>query len=154
MDALKRKLKRALQRSKSSRQSHQPAESNQATTLHKSPSWPSKLFGSSPLVGRRSRQLTPQGYFSVYVGPERRRFLVDVKHASHPLFKVLLEDAESEYGYSCEGPLLLPCDVDLFYRVLAEMGSDDIGPAGCGINLGNGNYSPLSPSKLWRINQF
>ncbi|KAA8542085.1 hypothetical protein F0562_023237 [Nyssa sinensis] len=64
------------------------------------------------------------------------------KYANHPLFKMLLEDAELEYGYSSEGPILLPCDVDLFYKVLAEMDSKDdleIHP-GCGFA-----YGPCSP---------
>jgi hypothetical protein len=61
--------------------------------------------------------------------------------ANHPLFAMLLEDAESEYGYSSEGPLLLPCDVDLFNRVLAEMdGSDEmISTPGCSLGKGYGS---------------
>ncbi|XP_004298548.1 PREDICTED: uncharacterized protein LOC101293879 [Fragaria vesca subsp. vesca] len=67
------------------------------------------------------RVLAPDGCFSVYVGPEKQRFVVKVEFANHPLFKVLLEDAAWEYGYSTGGPILLPCDVDLFCNVLAEM---------------------------------
>lgn len=76
------------------------------------------------------------------------------KYANHPLFKMLLDDAEQQYGYSCDGPIFLPCDVDLFYKILAEMDSDAtdiIQPHGCG---GYGSYSLLSPSKFLKINQF
>lgn len=52
----------------------------------------------------------PEGYFSVYVGPDRQRFVVKTTRINHPLFKVLLEEAEKEYGYNCDGPLVLPCD--------------------------------------------
>ncbi|KAL6175080.1 hypothetical protein ACLB2K_051723 [Fragaria x ananassa] len=67
------------------------------------------------------RVLAPDGCFSVYVGPEKQRFVVKVEFANHPLFKVLLEDAAWEYGYSTGGPILLPCDVNMFCNVLAEM---------------------------------
>lgn len=40
---------------------------------------------------------------------------------NHPSFKLLLEDATMEYGYKNEGPILLSCDVDLLYNVLAEI---------------------------------
>ncbi|PKI66860.1 hypothetical protein CRG98_012726 [Punica granatum] len=74
----------------------------------------------------------PRGCFSVYVGPDKQRFAIKKEFANHPLFKMLLEDAESEYGYKSQGPISLPCDVNLFYRVLAEMdSSDDINPPGC-----------------------
>lgn len=137
MDTLK-KWKGALTRTRSGgrQQSRQPDPNN----LH---------------VTTRCHRMAPQGCFSVYVGPERRRFVVGIKNASHPLFRMLLEDAELEYGYASEGPLLLPCDVELFCKVLAEMDSDDtdlIYPSGCAMSLGS--YSPLSPSKLLRLNQF
>ncbi|KAG6387197.1 hypothetical protein SASPL_152383 [Salvia splendens] len=38
---------------------------------------------------------------------------------------MLLDDAELEYGYHSEGPLLLPCDVDLFCGIIAEIGGDE-----------------------------
>lgn len=71
-------------------------------------------------------KVAPSGCFWVYVGPERQRFVIKMKYANHPLFQMLLEDAETEYGYSCNGPILLPCDVDLFYKVLAEMDNKEI----------------------------
>ncbi|XP_022994487.1 auxin-responsive protein SAUR32-like [Cucurbita maxima] len=86
-------------------------------------------------VTRRSKSLNsgskfrtpvaPDGCFSVYVGPERRRFVVKTKFANHPLFQMLLEDAEMEYGYNSQGPICLPCEVGMFYDVLAEMDGGD-----------------------------
>ncbi|KAF7050786.1 hypothetical protein CFC21_059104 [Triticum aestivum] len=58
------------------------------------------------------------GCFSVYVGPERERFMVRTDCANHPLFRRLLDDAEREYGCASQGPLALPCDVDAFLDVL------------------------------------
>nr|AMQ09556.1 small auxin up regulated protein [Boehmeria nivea] len=66
---------------------------------------------------KSANQVAPDGCFSVYVGPEKQRFVVRTEFANHPLFRMLLEEAESEYGYNCDGPILLPCDVDLFYKV-------------------------------------
>ncbi|KAM5571598.1 auxin-responsive protein SAUR71-like [Rosa sericea] len=76
---------------------------------------------SSKRKKSKDRVLAPDGCFSVYVGPEKQRFVVKVEFANHPLFKVLLEDAAWEYGYSSGGPIMLPCDVELFYNILAEM---------------------------------
>ncbi|WVZ67594.1 hypothetical protein U9M48_016648 [Paspalum notatum var. saurae] len=68
---------------------------------------------------------SPPGCFSVYVGPERDRFVVRAECANHPLFRRLLDDAEREYGYAAQGPLALPgCDVDAFLDVLWQMERD------------------------------
>lgn len=112
----------------------------------------------SPVRNRRASS-SPVGCFPVYVGPERRKFLVKTEHASHPLFRVLLEEAESEYGFSRGGPIELPCEVDLFYRVLVEMNSDDrLGRKRVSCGFGQGYvvaYRLLSPSsRLMSINQY
>ncbi|GMJ05886.1 hypothetical protein HRI_004257800 [Hibiscus trionum] len=81
---------------------------------------------SSTSPSSRAVKVAPEGCFFVYVGPQRQRFVIKTKVANHPLFQMLLEDAELEYGFSNEGPLLLPCHVDMFDRVLAEIeGGDD-----------------------------
>jgi len=72
--------------------------------------------------GGSGRSSSPPGCFSVYVGPERERFVVRAECANHPLFRRLLDDAEREYGYAAQGPLALPgCDVDAFLNVLWQM---------------------------------
>ncbi|KAK8537715.1 hypothetical protein V6N13_096477 [Hibiscus sabdariffa] len=106
--------------------------------------------------------VAPEGCFFVYVGPERERFTIKTEDVNHPLFRMLLEDAEREYGFSNEGPLLLPCEVDLFNQVIAEIkdGDDpDMTPL-CSFacspspsrrststaNKGHGSYKLLTPS--------
>ncbi|PON77226.1 Small auxin-up RNA [Parasponia andersonii] len=119
---------------------------------------------------RRKSHVAPEGCFSVYVGPEKQRFMVRAEFANHPLFRMLLEDAEMEYGFNSQGPIMLPCDVVLFYKVLAEMESsgDDVVSGGassspsCGFAMlrspnngfghGYGAYKLLSPSRLLKIN--
>ncbi|KAI6692222.1 hypothetical protein NL676_019932 [Syzygium grande] len=98
------------------------------------------------------RRAVPGGCFSVYVGPEKQRFVVRTECTNHPLFQMLLEEAESEFGYSSGGPIELPCNVDLFCRVLTEMdcnggvdGSAGARRLGCG--YGVAAYQLLSPAR-------
>ncbi|GAB4856375.1 hypothetical protein Ancab_014295, partial [Ancistrocladus abbreviatus] len=59
----------------------------------------------------------PVGFFTVYVGEERERFLVPTSFLSHPLFKMLLEKAHNEYGFDQKNGLLVPCSVGAFREV-------------------------------------
>lgn len=102
---------------------------------------------------KQLRAAVPEGCFSVYVGPEKQRFVVRTECANHPLFQMLLEEAESEFGYSSGGPIKLPCNVDLFYRVLTEMDCDGDGDGnggtrrlGCGYGIAA--YQLLSPARM------
>ncbi|KAI4336544.1 hypothetical protein L6164_015059 [Bauhinia variegata] len=125
----------------------------------RSKSWPSRdarLELEEEKRGKKGRvRVAPQGCFSVYVGPQKQRFVIKTEYANHPLFKMLLEEAESEYGYNSQGPLALPCDVDFFCKVLMEMdgGSEEI-PRGCAFVKRYGSYHILSPSPLFAINHF
>ncbi|CAN6278652.1 unnamed protein product [Urochloa humidicola] len=80
------------------------------------------------------------GYFTVLVGPEKERFGVRARCANHPLFRALLDEAETEYGFAgCDGPLELPCAVDEFMEVMWEMEqADPTASPGCGRFAGAG----------------
>ncbi|KAJ7979198.1 Auxin-responsive protein-like protein [Quillaja saponaria] len=41
----------------------------------------------------------PKRYLAVYVGPELRRFIIPTSYLSHSLFKLLLENADEEFGF-------------------------------------------------------
>ncbi|XP_021758481.1 auxin-responsive protein SAUR32-like [Chenopodium quinoa] len=161
MERLKKLKKTLLTRCKSMKEKKEVKEcifsSNPDTyTLPRCKSFPQWCSPSpSPSSqGKAKRPVTPGGCFSVYVGSARQRFVIKAKYANHHLFKMLLDDAERQYGYCSDGPLLLPCDVDYFLNVLAEMDSDNTDITrhhGCG---GYGSYGLLSPSKLIRMNQF
>ncbi|KAL1326627.1 hypothetical protein HN51_036751 [Arachis hypogaea] len=86
----------------------------------------------------------PHGCFCVYVGEEKQRFVMKIKHANHPLFKALLDAAETEYGYR-NGPLCLPCEVDLFCEALAEI-QNTSSSVGCAFHHTNKHYSSSSSS--------
>lgn len=90
-------------------------------------------------ISKKTCQVAPEGCFSVYVGPQRQRFVVKTKFANHPLFVMLLEEAELEYGYNSEGPILLPCEVDTFNQVVAEIDGEQqrgITNHGCSFAIG------------------
>ncbi|CAN0929188.1 Auxin-responsive protein SAUR71 [Linum grandiflorum] len=114
------------------------------------------------------RQVAPEGCFTVYVGAERQRFVVRTEYANHPMFRVLLDEAESEFGYNPEGPLVLPCRVDCFWKVLVDMDSKEeeeeekeevIRPKSCGrfAKAHGANYYQrhvICPSPLVALNRY
>jgi Auxin responsive protein len=108
-------------------------------------------LGSRSQKGDKSHdQLPPIGCFSVYVGPEKERFIIRTSHINHPLFQTLLEEAELVYGYAAKGPLVLPCDVESFLDTLWEMEKEtavERSPM-CGLPGGArvGTYQLLSPA--------
>ncbi|KAE8665289.1 Auxin-induced protein 15A [Hibiscus syriacus] len=60
----------------------------------------------------------PKGYLAVYVGMELRRFIIPTRYLSHPIFTILLEKAEEEFGYGHIGGLTLPCEIETFKYLL------------------------------------
>ncbi|CAL5021817.1 unnamed protein product [Urochloa decumbens] len=97
------------------------------------------------------------GYFTVLVGPEKERFGVRARCANHPLFRALLDEAETEYGFAgCDGPLELPCAVDDFMEVMWEMErADPTASPGCGSRGGlhhmhhqTTGYQMVSPARF------
>ncbi|GAV81581.1 Auxin_inducible domain-containing protein, partial [Cephalotus follicularis] len=178
MDLLKKKWKKNLifktwdrRRSVGSSIHNSPGEIS-FNSLAKSNSWPSLTRTSSDgdQKPKSKCQVAPDGCFTVYVGPQKQRFIIRTQFVNHPLFKMLLEDAELEYGFNSEGPILLPCDVDLFYKVLADMDNEAEMSPGCGggysslltfspsrrsnngLNKEIGSYSLLSPSR--KLNRY
>nr|XP_016459738.1 PREDICTED: uncharacterized protein LOC107783275 [Nicotiana tabacum]XP_016459739.1 PREDICTED: uncharacterized protein LOC107783275 [Nicotiana tabacum] len=63
----------------------------------------------------------PRGYLAVYVGPELRRFIIPTSYLSDPLFKVLLEKVEEEFGFDHSGGLTIPCEIETFKFLLQCM---------------------------------
>lgn len=61
---------------------------------------------------------TPTGFFAVYVGEERERFVVPTSFLSHPLFKMLLEKSYDEFGFEQRNRLVVPCSVSTFQEVV------------------------------------
>ncbi|KAG2296849.1 hypothetical protein Bca52824_043518 [Brassica carinata] len=146
-------------------------------SITKSKSW----NGSAHLENANNKEST--GNIKKKSPPPRRhtgRVVVKTKLLNHPLFKNLLEEAEAEYGYRRDGPIVLPCEVDFFYKVLANMKfngdeydeeeeDDDgmINPPICGLgspyrcagldSMGvrrSGSYKLLRSPSLFKLNRF
>lgn len=47
------------------------------------------------------------------------RFLVPLRFLNHPIFRVVLEMAEEEYGLTAHGPLRLPCEKEFLHFILS-----------------------------------
>lgn len=71
-------------------------------------------------VGSRScrEDEIPEGCLAVYVGKERRRFVIPTVYLSHPIFLMLLDKAREEYGFKQKEGLTVPCDVEIFEESL------------------------------------
>lgn len=125
----------------------------------KSKSWPRGLTVGAPnqerKKGKNWSRVAPEGCISIYVGSQKQRFVIKTEYVNHPLFKILLEEAESEYGYSSEGPLVLPCEVDHFIKVLMEMDSCEEHHQGCNfVARSHTSYHLLIPPRLVPMNYF
>ncbi|KAI3806327.1 hypothetical protein L1987_22226 [Smallanthus sonchifolius] len=62
---------------------------------------------------------TPTGFLALYIGEERRRFVVPTGYLSHPLFKMLLDKASDEFGFEQKHGLVVPCSVTVFQEVVS-----------------------------------
>ncbi|OEL37692.1 hypothetical protein BAE44_0001288 [Dichanthelium oligosanthes] len=71
----------------------------------------------------------PRGYCPVYVGPEQRRFVIPTRYLAHPVFRLLLEKAEEEFGFRHEGALAIPCETEAFKYILQCVDRHDKGLA-------------------------
>ncbi|BBN13631.1 SAUR family protein [Marchantia polymorpha subsp. ruderalis] len=67
----------------------------------------------------------PQGCMAVYVGRERKRFVISTHYLNHHLFKALLKRTEEEFGFEYRGGLHIACEAVLFEHLLWLIGSDD-----------------------------
>ncbi|KAK1408455.1 hypothetical protein QVD17_40245 [Tagetes erecta] len=64
---------------------------------------------------------TPTGFFTLYVGEERRRFVVPMGYLSHPLFKMLLEKSSEAFGFDQKNGLVVPCSVNAFQEAVSAV---------------------------------
>ncbi|KAL2622877.1 hypothetical protein R1flu_003082 [Riccia fluitans] len=60
----------------------------------------------------------PKGFLAVYVGQERRRYVISTSVLTHSLFAQLLQRSEQEFGFQYEGGVCIACDCDLFENVI------------------------------------
>ena len=77
-----------------------------------------KEFGEEAHDHASLSSTTPVGFFALYVGEERQRFVVPTSFLSHPLIKMLLDKSYNEFGFEQNSGLVVPCSVSTFQEVL------------------------------------
>ncbi|XP_022954048.1 auxin-responsive protein SAUR50-like [Cucurbita moschata] len=60
----------------------------------------------------------PKGYLAVCVGEEHKRFVIPTHYLTHQAFRILLREAEEEFGFHQQGVLQIPCHVSVFQDIL------------------------------------
>nr|XP_043626143.1 auxin-responsive protein SAUR21-like [Erigeron canadensis] len=78
----------------------------------------SQIVRLKQVVQRWRRRIATAGSLAVYVGTERRRFIIPTRFLNLPVFVSLLNKAEEEFGFQSSGGLVLPCDVVFFTNLL------------------------------------
>ncbi|KAG0592322.1 hypothetical protein KC19_1G242500 [Ceratodon purpureus] len=63
----------------------------------------------------------PEGCLAVYVGPEMRRFVIQASFLYNQVFRELLKRSEEEYGFETEGGLRIPCEAEVFEKLLWQL---------------------------------
>ena len=64
----------------------------------------------------------PQGYFAVYVGENRIRYVIPISFLHQPAFQNLLCQAEEELGFDRDRMgLTLPCRHDVFESIVSRL---------------------------------
>ncbi|KAL0315962.1 UNVERIFIED_CONTAM: Auxin-induced protein X10A [Sesamum calycinum] len=89
---------------------------------------------SDPDEPAGSSRRTPSGSVAVYVGPERRRFVIPTRFLNLPVFVALLDEAEEEFGFQTTGGLALPCDTGFFINILQLLEEDEEKFGGLGLD--------------------
>lgn len=52
---------------------------------------------------------------------EGKRFVVPLRYLNHPIFRVMLELAEEEFGTVVHGPLQVPCEEEFMDYILSVL---------------------------------
>ncbi|XP_024390203.1 protein SMALL AUXIN UP-REGULATED RNA 51 [Physcomitrium patens] len=63
----------------------------------------------------------PSGSLAVYVGPKRRRFVIQTSFLYTRVFRELLRRSEEEYGFETEGGLRIACEAGNFEKLLWQL---------------------------------
>ncbi|CAN6701444.1 unnamed protein product [Malus baccata var. baccata] len=69
-------------------------------------------------VSKTQNVIVPKGFLAMCVGKELKRFVVPTEYLGHQAFRILLQEAEEEFGFQREGVLKIPCEVSAFEKIL------------------------------------
>ncbi|OVA13688.1 Auxin-induced protein [Macleaya cordata] len=64
--------------------------------------------------------MVPKGFLPVYIGEERKRYVVPLEYLLSPKFQVFLleQSDQDEFDIKFQGPIMLHCTTEAFERVL------------------------------------
>ncbi|CAA7056977.1 unnamed protein product [Microthlaspi erraticum] len=63
----------------------------------------------------------PKGHFVVYVGHSRTRHVIPISFLTHPIFQMLLQQSEEEFGFYQDNGLTIPCDEHFFGNLISSI---------------------------------
>ncbi|WOL18905.1 hypothetical protein Cni_G27702 [Canna indica] len=98
-----------------------------ATLGRKRITWMINKDASPDQVTAKNTLVADRGHFVVY-SSEGKRFMVPLAFLNSGVFQELLRLAEEEFGFSGDGPILLPCDavfLEYVLSLLKRRGSED-----------------------------
>ncbi|KAG2329362.1 hypothetical protein Bca4012_021073 [Brassica carinata] len=72
----------------------------------------------SILLKKGKQDVPMKGHFAVYVGKSRARHVIPITLLSHPIFRMMLQEAEEEFGFRQERGIIIPCDQNIFLFLL------------------------------------
>ncbi|CAN6463605.1 unnamed protein product [Victoria cruziana] len=73
------------------------------------------------ILAKKQAAAVPKGHFAVYVGENRKRFVIPTSYLKNPIFQALLRRAEEEFGFEHQSGLTIPCNEDAFQALTAQM---------------------------------
>ncbi|KAJ0253625.1 SAUR-like auxin-responsive protein family [Hirschfeldia incana] len=68
----------------------------------------------STLLKKGKEDVPMKGHFAVYVGKSRARHVIPITLLNHPIFQMMLQEAEEEFGFRQERGITIPCDQNIF----------------------------------------
>ncbi|KAF8099833.1 hypothetical protein N665_0237s0084 [Sinapis alba] len=72
----------------------------------------------SSLLKKGKEDVPMKGHFAVYVGKYRARHVIPIALLNHPIFQMMLQEAEEEFGFRQERGITIPCDQNIFLFLL------------------------------------
>ncbi|KAH7515261.1 protein SMALL AUXIN UP-REGULATED RNA 51 [Ziziphus jujuba] len=95
--------------------------SNNSSNTSKGMKFIKRTLSFSDVSGASSNSnndVVPKGFLAVCVGKELKRFIIPTEYLGHQAFRILLQEAEEEFGFQQEGVLKIPCEVPVFEKIL------------------------------------
>ncbi|XP_071699100.1 protein SMALL AUXIN UP-REGULATED RNA 12-like [Rutidosis leptorrhynchoides] len=90
------------------------------------------------------QRMPSAGNLAVYVGSERRRFIIPTRFLNLPVFVSLLNKAAEEFGFQTTGGLIIPCEVRFFKKLVKVLDQNENGFSTLDLDDFSAMFSDLS----------